>query len=106
MDPKIKSQWVKALRSGRYVQGQGRLKNHKDEMCCLGVLCDISGFGVWSFEGYESDGITTQYYPPQSVQAWAGLEEEDPYVTDRRLSTHNDTGSTFRQIANLIEIYL
>lgn len=37
MDQKIKKEWVKALRSGEYKQGRGRLKCG-DEYCCLGVL--------------------------------------------------------------------
>lgn len=40
MNPKIKEKWVKALRSGRYKQGRGRLKRG-DKYCCLGVLCKI-----------------------------------------------------------------
>lgn len=49
MDPKIKKQWVKALRSGEYEQGRGRLCNAKGQMCCLGVLADIAVEGDWVF---------------------------------------------------------
>ena len=40
MDKKLKARWVKALRSGKYKQGQGFLKSG-GEFCCLGVLRDI-----------------------------------------------------------------
>ena len=45
MDAKLKAKWVKALRSGKYRQGTGRLKRERedgeDEYCCLGVLREI-----------------------------------------------------------------
>ena len=47
MKKEIADEWVKALRSGEYVQGQNMLKYEDpdtDEMhhCCLGVLCEIA----------------------------------------------------------------
>lgn len=47
MDPKIKKQWTKALRSGEYKQGRGKLRT-RTGYCCLGVLCDITDRGSWS----------------------------------------------------------
>lgn len=41
MDKKLKAEWVKALRSGKYKQGRVRLKNTDETHCCLGVLCAI-----------------------------------------------------------------
>lgn len=46
MDQIIKEQWVAALRSGDYTQGQNRLtifdpKGNRFD-CCLGVLCDLA----------------------------------------------------------------
>lgn len=38
---KIRENWIPALRSGKYPQGQLTLK-HNDHYCCLGVLCEIS----------------------------------------------------------------
>lgn len=41
MDVELKKQWIKALRSGEYQQGQEYL--HKNgKFCCLGVLCTIA----------------------------------------------------------------
>lgn len=58
MDKALKAKWLEALRSGRYKQGKSRLRNNKDEFCCLGVLCDISGQGQWKL----ADDKTTYYY--------------------------------------------
>lgn len=45
MNAEVKQQWLEALRSGEYKQGQEQL--HKtgpegDRFCCLGVLCDLA----------------------------------------------------------------
>lgn len=37
---KYKKKWLKALRSGKYEQGEGVLLYH-GKYCCLGVLCDV-----------------------------------------------------------------
>lgn len=41
MDTKLKTKWVKALRSGRYKQGCGNLRNLDGTYCCLGVLRNV-----------------------------------------------------------------
>lgn len=40
LNPEIKKKWVKALRSGKYNQCDGQLRQG-DTFCCLGVLCDL-----------------------------------------------------------------
>lgn len=49
MDAKLKEDWIAALRSGRYRQGQGWLE-HSGKNCCLGVLLKIKGvdMSAWS----------------------------------------------------------
>lgn len=42
MNPKLKAKWVKALRSGKYQQGNGYLYTGSG-YCCLGVLCSVMG---------------------------------------------------------------
>ncbi len=46
LDPKIKTKWLKALRSRKFKQGHTFLKNHNNEYCCLGVLCDVIGLPI------------------------------------------------------------
>lgn len=56
----IKNKWLEALRSGKYKKGSGRLRDEKNNYCCLGVLCDImptlkidkSGYSGW-IGGYQ-----------------------------------------------------
>ena len=60
MNKEIKEKWLKALRSGEYTQGQGFLKQMKDntpQYCCLGILCDIAakeGILEWEQEDFGS----------------------------------------------------
>lgn len=117
MNQEVKQKWVAALRSGEYTQGQGSLKNAKSEYCCLGVLCDVAkreGLAVIEkylpFEGlYTFDGDMT--FLPMSVENWAQLSTEAPYVLVgagmERLDHLNDSGDfSFDQIADLIEASL
>ncbi len=85
MDKKLKKQWCKALRSGRYKQIRGTLVRNEG-YCCLGVLARIM-----DPKGKRFD-----------------LDYPDNDVLDRQiaktLATMNDTGGKdFRQIADYIE---
>jgi hypothetical protein len=58
MQPELKAKWVAALRSGKYVQAHGRLKDMLANepavsYCCLGVLCDIQGIDTNAVQGYS-----------------------------------------------------
>lgn len=121
MNPIVKQKWLKALRSGGYAQGRSALKTTKG-YCCLGVLCDlavregivttsVSSYGVITFGIYEEDGLL-----PGEVQEWAGIATRSPqvkYVNKavfeddlNHLADINDRGSSFEEIANLIEAQL
>lgn len=59
----LRKRWVKALRSGDYVQAQGALRTGASEpvsktgpgYCCLGVGCDVSALGKWDAgEGFSN----------------------------------------------------
>lgn len=95
LHPEIKAQWVAALRSGEYKQGQGGLQSITADgvatHCCLGVLCDIAvkaGVKVdvetrRHNKGFDDDPDLAAAYvaydgltglPPDSVLDWAGGE--------------------------------
>jgi hypothetical protein len=114
MDIRVKGLWTSALRSGQYKQGKECLRDEDDKFCCLGVLCDLYAkehpeakwvMGAF-FDAQPADGAWT-LLPPPGVQRWADLGTHDPRVKDyRSLSQLNDTGSTFVEIADMIEEYL
>lgn len=116
MNPKIKAQWVEALRSGRYQQGDGALRARNNKFCCLGVLCDLHASAVGREWDWDDDGDAYSYggyseLLPTSVMEWAELEDDAPTVqydiggtkcTDN-LASLNDEGRTFDWIADKIE---
>jgi hypothetical protein len=135
MNKKVKSLWLRRLRSGRYKQGFGYLcltdpdPKRPDAFCCLGVLCDIAvekGVIDPPEITFDKDGEPeTVYYDgdntllPPSVTEWAGVADACPriylddadikkYRTGHRpdLAQLNDDGLSFEQIADIIEKYL
>lgn len=102
MNAEWKAKWLEALRSGSYQQGKGTLR-YKGEFCCLGVLCDISGMGVWEETGcgfaYQVIEEAERGHLPDVVRRATELEWE----MQTRLSGMNDEGWTFQKIADHIE---
>ena len=84
------------------------LRSSGDWFCCLGVLCDISGYGKWG----KSDGI--KYYYEQEGQSeesegiilpifvahFANIEGEDQDVLT---GMNDDDKLSFNKIADWIE---
>lgn len=117
MKATVKRQWLKALRSGEYQQGQGQLRSDEgDRYCCLGVLCDLAvKAGVVGCRHDPRLGYMYGPYPlgassaflPQEVVKWAGLDTHSPEIPGHStLSTLNDDGHSFLEIAALIEAHL
>ncbi len=95
--------WVAALRSGNFAQHKGILCS-LNGYCCLGVACEIVGTPKeerGSFSTFEGEDA----FAPNSVvekfklRSYAG----DPLNAGNSLASLNDSGSTFSQIADLIE---
>ena len=106
MNKVVKKQWIKALKSGDYKQTTGELKrsniDHSRSFCCLGVLCDISGISTWEADNryLEAKGIL-----PNKVKEWAGMANDAGGFSydNPSLIELNDSGSTFEEIADIIE---
>lgn len=109
--------WIEALRSGEYQQARETLRVN-DEYCCLGVACDISGLHQW--ERLDETSIYTydehHNILPLTVIAWMELDIHENWGSlqgDRSgdrgllldLITMNDSGASFEEIADHIEIY-
>lgn len=120
----IKKLWVDALRSGKYLQGHGRLAaspKHLDkiEYCCLGVLCEVLiDNHIVNLEKKEHDegDFTSIFFDennmvlPEKVKNIVGVSDFDIVAIDdyektftTNLAEHNDNGATFEEIADIIE---
>lgn len=118
MDPGVKAEWVRRLRSGDYEQGNGFLRNQYDEYCCLGVLCEVVEPDKWVQPTKEGDAWThdevveSLTMPSFHVLIKAGIPEQGPSAPDaltsavQSLASVNDRGGSFALIADLIEEYL
>lgn len=123
MNEEVKTLWLEALRSGKYEQAKGYLRDG-DFYCPLGVLCDLYPGGKWKQDKFIEDILDKVYYfsvtvsnkvpsytsPPSAVVHWAELEDPQPFITIGNDSTNltrlNDDGLTLSQLADLIERFL
>lgn len=116
---------VKALRGNEYTQGRGRLINRKNEMCCLGVACDIfikhnPNEAYWNKKATSTLGLKTEYEieryeAPYKVSKWFGWDNGNPDLKmskefvkkgveiDNAASCNDTLKMNFKQIANAFE---
>jgi len=104
----FKKKWVEALRSGKYKQGKGAL-HRRNCFCCLGVVCmlfDISPtqLGEAGYIQNRDDKYTVDADVSMIPDLIKGDNIENEIVTF--ISNSNDSGSTFEEIADWIEINL
>ena len=104
MKEEIKNLWVVALNSGEFNQEPSRLQSSTGH-CCLGVLCEVAesqGIEVVREEdsiGELVGGNLDSQYP---VKVWA--EFRNPKVSPFRLMKMNDSGVSFKIIADFIKL--
>ena len=123
--------WLIALRSGKYNQGTSLLKTKNKKYsiyshCCLGVLCEVSGFKFDDTCGYYQDEVTlcrsSHAFPsPDFITknpiVITTTEDEHEFVklmkdktgysiANEGLSSINDSCKfTFDDIADIIEMF-
>ena len=130
MRKEVMVKWVKALRSGKFKQGQGTLKQFnkkgQEQHCCLGVLCELyndtmkkSKKKTLSEETIYIDADFSHGYSrfggkrddlPKEVMKWSGIGNsmgsftiDNPIHDQYNLADLNDTGRKFKTIADIIE---
>lgn len=113
MNKRIKKLWVAALRSGKFRQAKGEMRERDAEgfaHCCLGVLesvrCSETG-GKFIKSKFIKSKFNNVLAP--RTMKWAGLDTNDPVLAPRAktlASEMNDDGRSFSYIADRIEKYL
>jgi len=125
MKKEVAKKWVKALRSGKYKQGQSWLKQYdkkgQERHCCLGVLCELyndemkkkhkKSLNTKIVDGWAERRISFNKQDqglPVVVKKWAGMKDSLGYfIADTEfsecLADLNDMGTKFKTIANTIE---
>lgn len=98
MDKKLKTKWVKALRSGKYRQTNGVLKD-KAGFCCLGVLRDVAN------PADEREHADEYLLSPEQCEEFGIAISKQKILAD--LNDGNEKKGipkhSFREIANYIE---
>jgi hypothetical protein len=127
MKKDIAKKWVKALRSGKYKQGKGYLKQftskNEPRHCCLGVLCELYNDTMKKnhkktlyTEEMQDNSSGTSFIRfdlvdgglPKVVREWADITNSlgGFKIDDARsecLADLNDYGKKFSTIADIIE---
>lgn len=109
----ILNEWVAALRSGKYKQGQRYLRSCNDEYCCLGVLADIEGVqweltkqcGAYYSRNRRSTSIYL-YFGDSGVSTEGDISPcavYDGTNIHNALAGMNDAGLPFHDIATVLE---
>ena len=120
LKPKIKARFIEALRSNKYLQGEGRLRE-QDHFCCLGVLSDLAvqdGVANWEEDVLVVGDIYSKSLFPEQLLGWA-CEGNFPDLNGvtafplpeseeaRSLTYANDElEKNFSELACLVEEYL
>jgi hypothetical protein len=103
MDKKLKAKWVDALRSGKFKQGAGVLRDQAGGFCCLGVLCEVVNPKLWVEGDYGAwFHANEELMPDPSILQKARVDYDDA----ERLASLNDNGKSFEEIAAHIEANL
>ena len=110
------NEWVDALRSGNYKQGQTRLFTGWDKSyCCLGVLSKIQGrLTENGCDGRDAQFNLAMDNPRQPELNSSGTLPKEIYFKCEKFESEsehyssladlNDSGMTFEQIATLLEL--
>ena len=117
MKKSIANKWVKALKSGEYLQCTNELTKQNDSgqdtFCCLGVLTNlyVQENGVSELESdywernEDGDGLLSK-----PVKEWAGMGSTNGRIPNKiygkgHLAILNDNGKDFNTIADVITKY-
>lgn len=108
MNEKYKELWVKALRSGEYKQGCGKLKTEiKDRVtdkvdvfhCCLGVLGEI----INNENELMQVSLEAGWLTVETVNSLGISWEQQATLSSMNDGLNNDYRKTFNEIADYIE---
>ena len=104
MKKDVAKKWIKALRSGEYLQASGFLQVD-NRYCCLGVLCKL-GEKEQISPAYRADKTLSggNLNAQAQIHDWSGMHSYTGSLLQLKdLTELNDAGTTFAAIADIIE---
>lgn len=107
MDKRLKTKWIKALRSGDYMQGRALLRSDHlgatETFCCLGVLCEVAGKRRKAGGYLFGSKIATHVLPNRSLLCEQLDGDADNSNQDTLIEMNDHLRRSFQQIATWIE---
>lgn len=104
MNPDVKAQWLEALRSGKYVKGEGKLKLSDTCYCALGVLALLCPLKSKTFlsggDLFGADRDICNGFFDKEVSKWCGLDHSQQVAVSR---VNDQQADTFEEVADWIE---
>ena len=106
----LQREWVEALESGKYKQGDQYLCVG-DRYCCLGVACELAGVektvihGITRFDGWSTvlpNDVMREYGFKGDTGPNGEYFKGDTGEEYRSLASMNDNGMTFQEIADAV----
>lgn len=100
MKTAFKKKLIKALRSDKYEQTHGCLRD-QNGLCALGVICDLYNNELWNGEYSDYRFLNHSGLLPEEVKKELNISEDE----EHKIMGWNDSenGKTFRQIASYLE---
>jgi hypothetical protein len=106
----FRTQWIEALRSGKYQQASGSLMKVEDGTigyCCLGVACKIVGIADNHLHGYGStanlSSDVNQVLPRMLRYEVDGIEGDAIDFRGECIDMNDNKRYSFAQIADWLE---
>lgn len=95
MDKPLMKKWASALRSGKYLQGHGKLMSLNGSYCCLGVLYELS-------EGKAP--VSCARWKPEAGNQYSVLYNILPNnLTEHFIQLNDDKRLDFKEIAKEVD---
>ena len=102
MKKSLRNKWTKALRSGKIQQGMHKLLLPDKSMCCLGVLCLVSGMSPLQIRKIQitrhGRRVLNKLLNKPLLEKFGLTSEQQELLADM-----NDHETTFEEIADEIE---
>lgn len=105
----LQLQWLEALESGKFEQGQNCLRSGDNKFCCLGVACELSGIEPILNSNYLSpryEYLGERHYLPQVIVDKLKFRDNQGIAFGKQpgkaIAYLNDMGRTFKDIAEII----
>lgn len=105
MDAKLKADWVKALRSGKYQQATSCLRSRNNSFCCLGVALDIQK-AEWRGREAVLNGQSVDMLGTPTPEMLGGLSSDAANILTLKNDGVCSKEHTFLEIADYIEANL